>query len=90
MPPWLADLPDVERPKARIRFLLCLASAYCGDRGNHSKLAHVIGFHVNTVHAAKQRGDVSPEMALALESALGRELFPRELFLPDLFNIPAE
>lgn len=90
MPAWLAQTPDVDRPQARTRFLLCLAAVYVAERGNQSKLARAIGSHIKTVLAAGDRGQVSPEMAIAIESVLGRELFPRELFRPDLFNIPAE
>lgn len=90
MPSWLAEIPDVERSKARTRFLLCLASAYTAERGDKTKLAQAIDAKVKTMHAANERGQVSPEMAIAIETALGRDLFPRELFRPDLFTLPAE
>lgn len=90
MPSWLGDLPDVEAKVAKTRILLCLASAYCGERGNLSRLARRMNVPEQTVHSAADRGQVSPEMAIALETLLGREHFPRELFRPDLFTLPAE
>ncbi len=89
-PSWLASTQDDVQAQVRTRFFLCLAAAYCGERGNHARLARTIGMNVQAVHSARERGQVSPEMAIAIESALGRELFPRELFRPDLFTIPAE
>lgn len=90
LPAWLADLPDVEREAAKTRFMLCLAAAYLEDRGSYSKLARALNVPVNTVHSARERGQISPEMAIAVESLLGRALFPRELFRPDLFTLPVE
>lgn len=90
MPGWLAALPDDAAKVAKTRFLLCLAASYSGDRGSLSKLGRRLGVPAQTIHGAADRGQVTPEMAIALEALLGRELFPRELFRPDLFELPGE
>ena len=87
MPSWLADLPDVERERARVRFLLCLASIYLQDKGTPADLSTALGLNPNQVNVMKTRGIVSGEIAVAVEKLLGRDLFPRELFRPDLFLI---
>lgn len=88
LPEWLADLPDVEREAATKRFLLCLATVYLKDKATAADLSAAIGLHPNQVNVMKTRGKVSGEAAVAIESALGRKLFPREIFRPDLFTLP--
>jgi len=90
VPKWLSDTPDVDKPAAKTRFYLNLAATYCGDRGNITKLARALDVEAKTIHSAIDRGQVSPEMAVALENLLGRAQFPRELFRPDIFTLPVE
>lgn len=51
--------------------------------GKDTDLARKIGVTQNAVWQAKQRGKVSPEMAMAIEQAFGGEVLAREL-RPDL------
>lgn len=53
-------------------------------------MAARLGLGKNAILQAKTRGRISGKMAVQLESLLGRELFPRELFRPDLFLIEVE
>lgn len=53
----------------------------CGD--SETELARRIGSTQNAVWQARQRDRVSPEMAMAIERALGGEVLAREL-RPDL------
>ena len=90
VPSWVSDLPDVERDSARTRYLLGLAAAYLCERGNLSKLARALNCPIATLHSAVDRGQISGELAVTIERALGRRHFPRELLRPDLFIIPVE
>lgn len=89
-PDWLADLPDDERHLAFIRYMLCVAVAFSGDKATPATLSRSLGLSDGAVNIMKHRGQVSPEIAVALERLLGRVNFPREMFRPDLFIIPAE
>jgi hypothetical protein len=90
VPEWLAELPDDERHKALVRYMLCLAVAYMGDKASPGDLSRALGMHHSQVNLMKHRGTVAGETAVKLEALLGRKLFPRELFRPDLFTLPAE
>src|SRR5688500_4377125 len=87
-PTWLDGVADeTERESERLRVLLGLACIYHSRRGKLADLAESLGITANALAIAKARGQVSPEMAIALEKALGRDLFPREAFRPDIFVI---
>lgn len=86
-PAWLTGETDPEKSEKRTRFYLSVACQYYSESGRASDLAEAIGMTANSYAVMKTRGKVPPETALALEKALGRELFPRELFRPDLFEI---
>lgn len=86
-PVWLAQISDKEeRDSERIRWMLSLACLYHSPKGT-ATLAAAIGMTPNALSIAKHRGKLSPENVIAVERELGRELFPREAFLPDLFTI---
>lgn len=86
-PTWLAGEKDPELSKKRTRFLLSLACVYYSESGQASDLAEAVGMTPNAFAVMKTRGKLPPEMAVALETALGRDLFPRALFRPDLFEV---
>lgn len=86
-PTWLTGETDIERSEKRTRFYLSIACQYYSESGRASDLAEAIGMSANAYAVMKTRGKVPPETALALEKALGRELFPRSLFRPDLFEV---
>ncbi len=86
-PLWLTGETDPDRSEKRTRFFLSLACHYYSESGRASDLAEAIGMSANAYAVMKTRGKVPPETALALEKALGRDMFPRELFRPDLFEI---
>lgn len=83
-PPYMAELPEEQRQEARARFLIRLAALYFSPEGKMQALSSACGLHKN--HLATLRG-ISPESAIKMEKAVGRELFPRELFRPDLFTV---
>jgi len=89
-PSWLDSLPEEEKTQARLRWLLSLAALYASETGTATALAELLDSGPTAILQAKSRGRISGEMAVKLETLLGRELFPRELFRPDLFVIGAE
>ena len=88
-PAWIAELQERERAVARLRFYLNLAAAFHSESGSLTKLSESCELNQAHLNVCRQRGRVSPEVAVKLESVLGREFFPRELFNP-IFNIAAQ
>ncbi len=76
--------------RARLRYVIRLAALFDNEDGNISRLSTALGFSSTALHMAMKRGQVTAEVAVALENRLGRHHFPRELFRPDLFTLPAE
>jgi len=90
MPAWHDDLPEGERAAAALRHLLSLAALFASREGTATALAKALGVGNTAVLQAKVRGKISGEMAVQIEALLGRDLFPRELFRPDLFVVEAD
>ena len=90
VPAWQESLPTEEKGKAAIRSLLSLAAIYASEAGTASALAEALGVRSTAILQAKARGRISGELAVKIETLLGRELFPRELFRPDLFIVGVE
>lgn len=90
MPAWHDEMPEAERAAAVLRHLLNLAAIYATREGTATALSKALGVGDTAILQAKVRGKISGEMAVKLEALLGRELFPRELFRPDLFVVEAE
>lgn len=89
-PAWLADLPAEEREAACLRFTLGLASLYASPEMQDQELSRKLGHHEAFIGGLKFRGKITAEVAVKIERLLGRELFPRSLFRPDLFDLSAE
>lgn len=89
-PAWLDALPVDQREAALTRFHLCIAAIYADERMTAGKLARLVGMSDSGFGKVKQRGRVEADLAVKLEDLLGRTMFPRELFRPDLFTLPQE
>lgn len=83
-PKYIDDLPEDQQAQARCRFLVRLAALYYSPEGKLNKLSKALDLHENTLATTDS---ITAEMAVKLESLLGRDLFPRELFRPDLFDV---
>lgn len=87
-PSWLGEIADpATREEARVRFYMALAALYCTENGRLDDLARCIDKPKGTVRTQRYRARPSPSLAIGIETTLGRELFPRELFRPDLFTV---
>lgn len=83
-PGYHKDLTPEESATAHARFLIKLAALYYSPGGQVKDLSAACGLapgHLSSLLS------ISPETAIKIEKVLGRELFPRELFRPDLFLI---
>lgn len=83
-PTWLSAVPEDDRESCRLRFYVALAALYANADGSTMQFSESLGLHKTALSAVKSRGTIAPETALKIEQALGRELFPWEMFLPDL------
>jgi hypothetical protein len=87
LPAWLETLPETEREDARRRFLLRLAALYDCPEGHMKHLSEGIGLAPNTLATyLSQSQPITPEIAVKLETRLGKDLFPRSVFRPDIFS----
>lgn len=85
-PAWIAELPQDKRGPAKVRYYLGLAAAWHSEAGTLTELSRALGRHEAHLNVARKRGKVSPELAVEIESVMGREYFPRELF-NDIFAV---
>jgi hypothetical protein len=85
-PAWIAELPEEDRGLARVRYYLNLAAIWHSESGLLTSLSQALDLNKAHLNVARKRGKVSPELAVRIESALGREHFPRELF-NDIFTV---
>lgn len=82
-PDWARD-----NDQTRLCFLIRLAALFHNENASLTQLSEAIGLSKPALHAALKRGQIAPGHAVAIETLLGRQLFPRELFRPDLFTLP--
>ena len=79
-PARIAALKGEERARARVAYYLNLAAAFHNKNGTLPKLSQALGLGESALSVARKRGRVSPDIAIRIETELGREHFPRELF----------
>lgn len=89
IPPRIEALTEPQREHARLRYVLLLAAVWYSRSGTLAELAEDCGYNKGLFSTCMTRGEVTPDIALALEKTLGREHWPRELFCPRL-ALPAE
>jgi hypothetical protein len=85
-PAWIGRLPEDKRGPARVCFHLNLAAAFHSESGTLTELSRALGQSEAALNVARQRGRVSPRLAIKIEQKLGRDNFPRELF-NDIFAV---
>lgn len=91
IPAWvMAHQTPESVDRAKLCFYIRLAALYHNDKGSVGQLALACDLAESTLHQAMKRGEIAPAHAVQIEKIVGRSLFPRELFRPDLFTIPAE
>lgn len=84
--PALFPVPSWVQPEDRQRFAVALAALYHNPTGSISVLSEALGLSRATLNMALKGPGISERNCLALEALLGRDLFPREFFRPDLFD----
>ncbi len=89
IPAWVKARQTPESvDRATLCFYIRLAALYHNDKGSVSQLSTACGLSESTLHQVLKRGEIAPGHAVEIEKLVGRTLFPRELFRPDLFVIP--
>lgn len=86
LPEWLNAVPPEKRARARKTYLLKLAALQIVPSGTLGDLSVALGLSRNTLGTVcGQDGHISPRITLAIESAVGRDLLPRELLNPEVY-----
>lgn len=88
-PRWLADLPEDDRPAARLRWILEIAASYATPEGTMTALSLLCDKSDSTIGKAKHLGQLSPRLAIKIEQVLGRDIMPREALCPEIFSVEA-
>lgn len=85
--PAMMQVPDWVQPEQYQMFAVRLAAVYHNAAGSIRQLSGSIGSE-SMLHMALSGSGLTAQHCMDLEKKLGRELFPREFFRPDIF-IPA-
>lgn len=79
-------IPAWVEPEQRVEFALRLAALYHHKSGSLGKLSEALNGSSSMLHMAlKNPGGLTAKTCIQLEELLGREVFPREFFRPDIF-----
>ena len=79
-------IPGHRAPEQRAEFAVRLAALYHKMDGSMGDLSEALGGSRSMLHMAlKSKGGLSAPTCIKLEELLGREMFPREFFRPDIF-----
>lgn len=83
--PSLMRVPEWVTPDHYQRFAVRLAALYFCEDGGMGALSKALGYSSTALHMALNGKGLNADHCIKLESLLGRELFPREFFRPDIF-----
>ncbi len=86
-PLWLNDLPVSERAGALLSYHLGIAALHASSAGTMKALAELLDWPESGFSQAKQKGSISPRIAIKIEILLGRDVMPRELLCPEFFSV---
>lgn len=90
LPRWIDSLSAPHKDHAKQRFLLRMAALHASESGTLAALTEALGRSKNalTRHVCADPEPVSVELAIEIESLVGRAVLPREALRPDIFLIP--
>jgi hypothetical protein len=78
-------VPDWVAPEQYQRFAVRLAALYYCEDGGLGALSTALGYSTTALHMALSGKGLNADHCIKLENLLGRDLFPREFFRPDIF-----
>lgn len=78
-------VPEWVTPDTYQRFAIRLAALYFSENGEMSVLSEGLGYSRSALHMALNGKGLNADHCIKLENLLGRDLFPREFFRPDIF-----
>lgn len=82
IPKRILALPEEERERERVRFLIRSAAMKYSPVGGMKKLSIAIGLHPNTL---QQAYTITGPIAISLEQVLDDPDFTRQIFAPTIF-----
>lgn len=82
-PSYMGGLSPEEAEICRARFLIRIAALYDNPLGQLSVLSEKLGLHRGSL---AQLNQISPQLAIKIETLLGADIFPRTLMRPDIFS----
>lgn len=83
--PTMMRVPGWVAPEQYQRFALRLAALYFSEDGGLGALSEGLGYTRPALHVALSGKGLNADHCIKLENLLGRDLFPREFFRPDIF-----
>jgi hypothetical protein len=83
--PPIMRVPEWVTPENYQRFALRLAALYYNENGRVHDLSLGIGLSQSALHMALSYKGLNADHCIKLEKLLGRDLFPREFFAPNIF-----
>lgn len=83
-------VPKWVKPEHHQRFAVRLAALYYSEDGGLAALSKALGYSTSALHMALSGKGLNADHCIKLETLLGRDLFPREFFRPDIFIPSAE
>lgn len=81
----MMPVPDWVGPEQRQSFVVRLAALYHNSTGSLGVLSEALGGSKTMLHMALKQNGLNANHCIKLEELLGRDLFPREFFRPDIF-----
>jgi hypothetical protein len=90
-PAWLEKMEGVAQEQAKVRFLMRVYALYASEEGTVTEFAKVLNLTMTQIRTQTQSQFWRPlpvETAIRIENALGRDIAPRELLRPDVFQLP--
>lgn len=79
-------IPAWVEPEQRAEFAVRLAAFYYTMGGSLGDLSEALDGSRSLLHMAlKSKGGINAQTCIRLEELLGRDMFPREFFRPDIF-----
>jgi len=90
LPRWLREMPDSpEKRRNKTTFFLRIAALYATQSGTMGSLSELCGKpprYFRDVAFNANRGVIQPDVAASIEKVVGREVLPRDILAPGVFE----
>ncbi len=87
LPHWFNALTPQEQDECRARLLVRIAALYATKDMTVAAMAEKLGYHPQSLtQTGNKNNSIPPKLVLLIESICGRDLMPRELLNPAIFD----